>query len=163
MIYYHFGSKAALYREILHDMFHAIAERTSAVARSSAPPDEKIRGFIDAIAAEADARPHFPAIWFREIAEEAAHLDETIVRELTRIIRTLAGIIQEGAEDGRFSPVNPLLIHAGIVAPLLLYFASRRLRARIERAGAAGAAGFDRDEVVAYLQRVSLGVLEGRM
>src|SRR6188472_1036682 len=63
MIYYHFKSKAALYREILRDMFGAVRDRVNAVAASGAPPEDKIRGYIAAIAAEAEARPHFPPIW----------------------------------------------------------------------------------------------------
>src|SRR6476469_3636039 len=60
MIYYHFRSKAGLYREILHDMFRAVGERTSAVAASDETPPTKVGHFIAAIAAEAEARPHFP-------------------------------------------------------------------------------------------------------
>ena len=67
MIYYHFRSKAALYREILRDMFEAVAAGVARVAQTPADPAEKVRGFVDAIAVEAEARPHFPPIWFREI------------------------------------------------------------------------------------------------
>src|SRR6185295_18532994 len=69
MIYYHFKSKAALYREILRDMFDAVALRVSAAAGSTAGPADKIRAFVEAIAIEAEARTHFPRIWFREVAE----------------------------------------------------------------------------------------------
>ena len=69
MIYYHFASKAALYRAILSDMFNAVRTRVVAVAASDAAPEDKIRGYVDAIALEAEARPHFPPIWLREIAE----------------------------------------------------------------------------------------------
>jgi AcrR family transcriptional regulator len=60
MIYYHFKSKAALYQEILGDMFHAVAGRVRAVAASDAPADEKLKRFVEAIADEAEARPHSP-------------------------------------------------------------------------------------------------------
>ena len=62
MIYYHFASKAALYREILRDMFEAVAMRVAAAAGATATPDDKVRAFVDAIATEAEARPHFPPI-----------------------------------------------------------------------------------------------------
>src|SRR5947207_3720000 len=75
MIYYHFSSKAALYREILRDMFGAVRVRVAAVAASDAAPEDKIRAYIAAIAREAEARPHFPPIWLREIAEGAEHVD----------------------------------------------------------------------------------------
>jgi len=65
MIYYHFTSKAALYREILREMFDAVATRVGQTAHSGMDPADKIRAFVAAIAAEAEARPHFPPIWFR--------------------------------------------------------------------------------------------------
>src|SRR6185369_13080025 len=52
MIYYHFASKAALYREILNDMFAAVRERVAAVAASDAAPADKIRRYVEAIAGE---------------------------------------------------------------------------------------------------------------
>src|SRR3954465_2314755 len=63
MIYYHFTSKAALYRAILRDMFGAVRRRVVEIARSPARPQEKVRRYVAAIAGEAEARPHFPPIW----------------------------------------------------------------------------------------------------
>ena len=53
MIYYHFGSKAGLYREILRDMFAAVGARARTVAASDLAPSDKIRVFVDTFAAEA--------------------------------------------------------------------------------------------------------------
>ncbi len=162
MIYYHFRSKAALYREILRDMFEAVAARVAAAARAPADPADKIRAFVEAIAIEAEARPHFPPIWFREIAEGGRHLDDTTLAHISGIIRSLGGILREGTAAGRFRTVNPILVHAGIVGPLLLYFASRSLRRRLGRAGVPGATAVSRDEIVAHVQRVALIALAGR-
>src|SRR5262245_50907459 len=114
MICYHFTSKAALYREILRDMFEAVALRVATAAQASTHPDDKVRAFVEAIAIEAEARPHFPPIWFREIAENGTHLDDSTVVHMSRIIGALGRIIREGAEAGRFHPVNALLVHAEI-------------------------------------------------
>jgi TetR/AcrR family transcriptional regulator len=163
MIYYHFRSKANLYREILREMFQAVQARVRTAADSPVTPNEKIRLFIEAIAIEADARPHFPPIWFREIAEGGRHLDAEILRDIGSIVQTLGGILADGTRRAGFKPVNPLLVHAGIVAPILLFFASEKLRIRIERAGLQGIGGIDRGQMVAHVERVTLGVLEGRM
>jgi len=163
MIYYHFRSKAALYREILHDMFQAVGRGTRAAADSAVSPETKIGLFVEAIAAEAETRPHFPPIWFREVAEGGAHLDATIVRDLTDVVQALESIVDEGARAGRFRRVNPLVVHAGIVAPMLMYFASVRLRERLRKAGIKGAAMFDRAHLVDHLRQVTLAVLEGRI
>jgi TetR/AcrR family transcriptional regulator len=161
MIYYHFTSKAALYREILQDMFEAVAVRVGETARSAIDPADKIRAFVEAIATEAEARPHFPPIWFREIADGGRHLDAKTTGHMATIIKTLGAILAEGVAAKRFRPVKPLYVHAGIVGPLLLYFASGEVRKRLRRGGIAGADHLERREVVAHIQRVALGTLEG--
>jgi TetR/AcrR family transcriptional regulator len=160
MIYYHFASKAALYREILGDMFRAVCARVRAVADTDRSPEDKLLGFTQAIAAEARARPHFPPTWFREIAEGGAHLDAATLADIAQIIATLAAIVEEGAAAGHFRRINPLVVHGGIVAPILLFFASERLRARVEKAGIPRAAQIDPEEVVAHVHRVTLAVLQ---
>jgi TetR/AcrR family transcriptional regulator len=163
MIYYHFKSKAALYREILHDMFGAIGDRVRAVAASDAPPEQKIRQFIDAIAAEAEARPHFPPIWLREIAEGTARIDDRTLADARGVVETLARMVEAGRRAGRFVRVNPLLVHAGIVAPLMFYLASAGLRRKLDAAGVKGVREIDREHVIAHIQRLTLAVLEGRI
>ena len=163
MIYYHFRSKADLYREILGDMFRAVCSRVRVVADAETTPEEKIHGFIDAIAAEAHARPHFPPTWFREVAEGGRHLDDRTLADIAAIVGMLTEIIREGVAARRFRPVNPLLVHGGIVGPVLLFFASDRLRKRIGKAGAANAASITHDEVVAHVHAVTLAVLRGKL
>jgi TetR/AcrR family transcriptional regulator len=163
MIYYYFRSKAALYREVLQDMFRAVGGRVHEVAQSGAAPEEKIRGFVEAIAAEAEAHPHFPPIWCRELAEGGRHLDASVLRDIAGVVQALRRILNEGSRAGRFRPVNPLIVHANVVAPLLLFFASAPLRKRLEAGGIHGAAQISRDQVVAHVQRVTLVLLEGRM
>ena len=161
MIYYHFGSKAALYREILRDMFEAVSLRVGEAARGTAAPEDKIRAFVDAFATEAEARPHFPPIWFREIAEGGAHLDPATLGSMSGVLKSLGHILREGHLAGRFQRINPLLVHAGIIGPILLFFASGSLRGRLEQAGVPGIATVSREDVVAHVQRVALIALEG--
>jgi TetR/AcrR family transcriptional regulator len=163
MIYYHFRSKADLYREILRDMLGAVGARVTAVAGADLAPVDKIRQFVQAVATEAEARPHFPPIWFREVAEGGAHLDDATLADMSGIIRSLSSIVEEGVERGQFKPVNPVLVHIGIVAPILLFFASAGIRRRFERLGVPGVSNIDRDHMVAHVQRVSLALLEGRI
>ena len=91
-----------------------------------------------------------------------AHLDTATLASMSGIIKSLGGIVREGIAAGRFQPVNPLLVHAGIVGPILLYFASSSMRVRLQRGGVPGASMVSRDEVVAHVQRVALMALEGR-
>jgi AcrR family transcriptional regulator len=162
MIYYHFANKKDLYGEILRDMFGAVGVRVKAAAASDRPPEEKVRQFVVAIATEAEARPHFPPIWFREIAEGGAHLDVETLRHVAGVVGALRHIIEDGVRAGRFKPVNVFLVHAGIVGPLLLHFvASRALRKRLQKAGVP-VAETTREEVLEHILGVALATLEGR-
>ena len=163
MIYYHFASKAALYREILRDMFMAVGTRVSAVAAAPIQPEDKIRRFVEAIAAEAESRPHFPPIWLREIAEGGEHLDVETMNYARAVLATLGRIIDEGCRAGRFKPAQPMLVHGGIIAPLMFFLATARVRKKMQRAGAAGVADIPRELVVSHIQRLTLGLLEGRI
>ena len=162
MLYYHFASKAGLYREILRDMFDGVATRLDATVPAARDVDGRIRAFVAAIAHEAEARPHFPPIWFREVAEEGTHLDATTLATIAGIVGRLGAIVRDGVASGRYRPVHPLLLHGGIVAPLLLFYASAGLRRRIARAGVAGADQVELSDVVAHVQRVALTMLKGR-
>ena len=163
MIYYHFKSKAALYQEILGEMFHAVAEQIRTVASSPVTPEEKLAQFVEAIASAAEARPHFPPIWFREIAEGGVHLANSTLADVAGIVQKLVIILQEGVRTRGFRKVNPLLVHGSIVGPLLLFFASSGVRQKLQKAGLAGATQFTRADVVAHVQRVTLALVEGRM
>jgi len=163
MIYYHFKSKAALYREILRDMFDAVRTSVGAVARSDATPEDKIRGYVEAIATAAEARPHFPPIWLRELAEGGEHVDAATLRYVGDVLAALGGIIAEGRRAGRFCATNPLLVQGGIIAPLMFFLASTRTRQKIERRLASGGSAISRDIVVKHIQRLTLAQLEGKI
>jgi TetR/AcrR family transcriptional regulator len=163
MIYYHFGSKAALYREILGDMFNAVAGRMREVTASAAAPEDKLKSFVEAIAIEAEARPHFPPIWLREIAESGVHLDERALADIGAVVHSLMAIINQGIGHSRFERVNPFLVHASIVGPLLLYFATAEVRRKLAQAGVRQVTGFTRDDVVAHVQKMTLGLVLGRI
>ena len=163
MIYYHFGSKAALYRAILVDMFDDVGRRVREVAASAAPPEDKIRGFVAAIGEASAAHPHFPPIWLRELAEGAQHVDTATLKYAQHVLETLAGITREGSASGRFVPVNPLMLHAGIVAPLMFFFVTEGIRTKLGRAGVRHATDITRAAVVDHVQRIALAVLEGRV
>jgi TetR/AcrR family transcriptional regulator len=163
MIYYHFDNKAALYREILRDMFGAVRSEVARVAASPLGPEEKIRRYVEAIAGAAEARPHFPPIWLRELAEGGEHVDVATLDYLRDVLGALGGIVEEGRRRGRFQAVNPMVLQAGIIAPLMFFLASARLRQKIERGAGAARFAVSRDAIVAHIQRLTLAQLEGKI
>ena len=163
MIYYHFENKAALYREILRDMFGAVRAAVAQVAASGEAPDAKIRHYVDAIARAAEARPHFPPIWLRELAEGGEHVDAATIEYVRDVLAALGAIVAEGCRRGVFHPVNPMVLQGGIIAPLMFFLASARLRQKIERAAPAARLTLSRDEMIAHIQRLTLAQLEGQI
>lgn len=133
MVYYHFASKAALYREILRDFFAAVARRVVDVRAAGGPADAQLGAFIRAINETALAEPRFPPMWLRGIADGGRHLDEAVVRQMTRVLGTLADILADGRSAGAFRDVPPLIVQFGIVGPLLLAAATEPIRDRKAR------------------------------
>ena len=88
MLYYHFGSKRALYIEVLRDMFRAVGARVRAIADGPGTAAEKLETWVATIIEEAAARPWFPPIMLRELASGAPRFDpETFAHDERRLRR----------------------------------------------------------------------------
>jgi AcrR family transcriptional regulator len=160
MVYYHFTSKAALYREVLRDVFRGAADAVSAGRDAGGSPPTQLRAFIVAIATAAVARPHFPSIWLREMAEGGRHLDESVIAEMRRVMQTLGGILEAGRRLGVFRDVNPFVAQIGIVAPLLLFKASAAVRKRFKDHAPYPIADIPSHSVIEYVQTMTLASLD---
>ena len=67
------ASKAALYREILRQVFGVVAAAVQRVRDAGGPAETQLAGFIDAVNSTALANPQFPPIWLREMADAGRH------------------------------------------------------------------------------------------
>lgn len=159
MLYYHFGSKRKLYAAVLDDMFGAVAERVAPIPAMRTTPEQKIAAFIEAIAAEGEARPHFPAIWLREIAEGGRHLEDSFVPLVSRVLAALGAILDEGRRAKRFRAAHPFLVHIGIIGPLLIFLASAPTRARFLKHLPAMAARVETSDFVGHITASTLAAL----
>jgi TetR/AcrR family transcriptional regulator len=158
MLYYHFDSKAALYRAILLDVFRGVAGAVAAAAAAGDPP-ARLRAFIRALAAETADRPHFPLMWLREIADGGRHLDREVVAELGRVLATLKAVLDDGVRQGAFRDVHPLMLQMNIVAPLLVFRASATARARFARALPPSLAALDPNVFLAHVEAATLAAV----
>lgn len=129
MLYYHFADKLTLYREILRDMFAAVARGTTAVREAGGPPEDQLRAYVAAMAQAASERPYFPSIWLREVAEQGRNLDPSVFAEMRAVLANLGAILETGVREKHWRRVDPFLVQAGIAAPLMLLLATRSLRA----------------------------------
>ena len=130
MIYYHFKSKAGLYNAILHDTFAAMADAVRTVRASGGAPEAQLAAYVEAIAKVGAERPHFPAIWLREVAEGGRNVDVTVAGHFREVLTLLGHILDEGVAAGTMRPAHPFLVQMGVVGPLTLFMASKPLRAR---------------------------------
>lgn len=159
MIYYHFASKAALYREVLRDMFCAAGERVRAIASREIPRAAKVREFVAALAAEAERRPHFPPIMLRELAEQGRHLDPETLRLMHVMPATLRSILRAPAGGREAGVPDPFLTYCSLLGPVMFFFASAPVRTRITRLGLAQVDGPPLADFVAYMQRTAMRLM----
>jgi TetR/AcrR family transcriptional regulator len=159
MLYYHFPSKAALFRDVLIDMFQSTARAVRAVRDAGGPPEAQIRGFIQAFVREGQARPHFPPMWLREIAEGGRHLDETVFLNMRGVLMVLGEILAEGRSGGVFNASPLLLTQVGIVAPLLFFMCSSRTRQHFAKVIPTEMMAPTLETIVEHVERMTLMAL----
>ncbi len=129
MLYYHFGSKRALYVEVLRDMFRAVGARVRTIADGPGTAPEKMDRWIETIVEEAGARPWFPPIMLRELASGAPHFDEDTFAMMNTVFAGVRDIIAQGQRDGDFRDADPLLTHLSILPSVLIFFVRQRVLA----------------------------------
>ncbi|MGC4085081.1 MAG: helix-turn-helix domain-containing protein [Vicinamibacterales bacterium] len=140
MLYYHFGSKQALYRSLLRQSFGAIAAELATIAASGLPHERRLDAAIDAVAAHIEAHAYFPSIMLREMAEGGAHLDAETLRFLASVPRAFATILRPGVEHGAFRDMHPIAAYFTTIAPIVMFVASTPVRRQLASRGVAPAA-----------------------
>lgn len=159
MIYYHFTDKAALYRAVVGDMFGSTATAMQALRAAGATPEEQIAAFIAVIAREGQSRPHFPAMWLRELADGGRNLGQRNFADIFGIISTLDGILKEGVAAGRFNPMPVFMVQMGIVGPLFMFLATGPMRERLKHKLPIPAPDVPPEKLVQYVQSMTIGAL----
>ena len=129
-IYNYFGSKRALYVEILRQMFRVVGARARAIADSAGPAPVKADAWIAAIVEEAAARPWFPSIMLRELASGAPRFDPETFALMNTVYGAVRDIILQGHREGAFRQVDPLLTHLTVMPAILMFFARQRVIVR---------------------------------
>ena len=160
MLYYHYGSKQALYLEVLREMFRAVGDRVRTIADKPGAADAKIEAWVEAIVEEAAARPWFPPIMLRELASGAAHIDDATFETMNGVYLGVRDIIVQGQREGRFRDADPLLTYLTILPSILIFFARQRVVAqRRSLQGLAAAAPRQTGEFIRHMQLSVRGIL----
>jgi TetR/AcrR family transcriptional regulator len=133
MIYYHFGSKLGLYREMLREGFRALLAEARAVLDHPRPPIEQLEEYVAVLLRSGARRRHLTPIMLREIAGGGRQLDPETLRLLTGMFRVVRHIVEEGRRRGDFRDLDPLLTHLVIMGAAIIYMANEPIRTRIDR------------------------------
>jgi AcrR family transcriptional regulator len=165
MLYYHYGSKLQLYREVLRDMFRAVGTRTRAIADGAGPAGDKLDAWVLAIVEEAAARPWFPPIMLRELASAAAHIDRETFAVMNGVFVSFKDVVDQGQREGSFRQADPLLTYLTILPSILIFFARQRLVAAVRGTvrGFAAAAPRDVEDFARHAQGAAHAMLRSQL
>ena len=120
-LYYQIGDKDTLYANVIHQVLGNTAQNIAAAVDKVDHPEEKLKVYINCIAANVDKNPELPSIMMREIAADGAHLPSVVVEDIVAVLTILFGILDEGRRKRIFVEVVPFLIHMMIVGTILFY------------------------------------------
>ncbi|NNG01277.1 MAG: TetR/AcrR family transcriptional regulator [Desulfobacteraceae bacterium] len=120
-IYYHIGDKKALYAQVLHDVFGAVADRMAECIHDDHTPEENLKQYVLTLADTISNNPFIPPIMMREAASGGKNLPILAIKDFGRMFSTLAGILDSGHQRGVFRKVDPIVVHLSALGPLVLY------------------------------------------
>jgi AcrR family transcriptional regulator len=158
LIYYYFGSKLALYREVVAVGIQALEERLSAVADSEARADEKIHRWVEELSAFLADHPMMTPLMLRELADGGRHFDVATLRRLLSILPMVVRIVEQGRDEGAFGDTDPLALHFVLLGSTMLFNANAPIRRRVNQLGIAQPP-VDVTPFVRYLQQVAVRML----
>ena len=129
LISYHFRGKRGLYGEILAHGFREIAGAhgggRGAARRTRRSPSTTLLQVFDAFRRE---RPEFPGLFMREVLSTG--VEPRVAPHLVAIIGVVRRIAARGEREGIFRRVDPMLLHFGLIGPLVFFAATEPARRR---------------------------------
>lgn len=101
LLYYYFGSKEELYRQLLRRVFGTLAQRGAERLAGATSPEEAIRALLAVQSETMLQRPSLPRILAREMADHgAAHAQEGIAQLSATLFARLQAFIEAGQRAG---------------------------------------------------------------
>ncbi|HZD05654.1 MAG TPA: TetR/AcrR family transcriptional regulator [Longimicrobiales bacterium] len=106
---YHFGSKQALYREVLREALAPLVERVEAIAGGPGRSVERTEAVVRAFFAHLADNPDLPQLMLQEMAA-GKNPPEPVERFLRSVSGSLARIVREGQALGEIRAGDPALL-----------------------------------------------------
>jgi len=124
LLYYYFGSKRNLYREVLRQLLEEL-RRSAGIAESSPPraARERLLAFVNGYFQFLASHPNYPRLIQREVMERKGELD-WILRDYQRpLIQRVVGLIEAGIRSGELRRVDAQQAAFSILGATTSYFA----------------------------------------
>jgi TetR/AcrR family transcriptional regulator len=155
LIYYYFGSKLGLYREMIRQGMTSFVTTLRTVAEGPGSAEAKVSRWVEALAQHLDDNPSLPPILLRELADGGVHLDNDTLRHMTTMVPMIAGILAQGRREGVFGEADPIALHFMLLGSLVLVTSNAPIRRRVRDLGFAQPP-LDIAPFVLHLQEVAL-------
>lgn len=114
-ITYHFGSKRALYEEVVRRCLEPLAERVLALVRDGGTPLERIETVVRAFVDYLRANPDIPRLMLQELALGQGP-PRVAGPTIARVHGALAALVREGQADGSIRAGDPALLAIGVLS-----------------------------------------------
>lgn len=129
-IYYQIGDKDTLYASVIHQVLGNTAQDIAAAVGRAGSLEEKLKAYINCIAANMDKNPDLPPIMMREVASGGQTLPRVVVEDIASVLTILFGILDEGRKKRVFIETVPFLIHIMIVGTIVFYKNAQPIKER---------------------------------
>lgn len=130
MIYYHFGLKKDLYQTVLLDLFSSLLKEVAELGQAETDPLKRLAGLYAGLVKLFAKQPALPRLMLREVMAGGRNMGSESSKALLAIKGFVASAVEQGVSQGRFRPAHPLLVHLGMIGPIMLYFGGEDFRAR---------------------------------
>ncbi|MEJ2218450.1 MAG: helix-turn-helix domain containing protein [Gemmatimonadota bacterium] len=122
---YHFGTKEKLYAAVLCSLFVPLAEAVEAEAEAGGSALDRIESILRLIFGHLSEHPEMPPLLLHEVAAGRTP-PEGGFAQVRRILAGIAGVIEEGHDDGTIRAGSPVPLALGVIAlPVHLTIARR--------------------------------------
>jgi len=125
MPYYYFGSKLALYRAVLLEVYKRIETTELEVIDSTLSPSEKLAGLLSGYFVFLRQNPEFTQLLLWGNLERGRHFPKGLMTKLP-LLRRLRQIVDEGVAAGEFrSDLDNSHLLINIIGLTFIYFSNR--------------------------------------
>ncbi len=125
---YHFGTKEALYHEVIERFAVPNADQIASISVETGPPLDRLAKCARTFLEHCWRHPEMPRLVVREMASDRP-LPEPVARVIRRNLESFGRIVAEGQADGSIRKGPPMLLALTVAGqPLFLALAAKAVR-----------------------------------